>query len=69
MIAGLKAGEIRAAAELGDAVHAAMKNEKLAAEFLTAIFALLPAKTRRKMSNDPSVPSEDWLRRNRIIRA
>jgi len=69
MIAGLKAGEIRAAAELGDAVHAAIKNEKLADEFLTVIFALLPAKTRRKMLNDPSVPSEDWLRRNRIIPA
>ncbi len=57
MIAGLKAGEIRAAAELGDAVHAAMNNEKLADEFLTVIFALLPPKTRRRMLNNPSVPS------------
>jgi hypothetical protein len=57
IIAGLKAGEMRAAAELGDVLHEAIKDEKLATEVLTIIFALLPGKTRRKMLSDPSVPS------------
>jgi hypothetical protein len=62
MIAGLRAGEIRAAAELGDVVHAAIKNEKLADEVLTIVFSLLPVKARRKMLNDPSVPSAKIIR-------
>jgi hypothetical protein len=57
MIAGLKAGEIRAAAELGDVLHEAIKDEKLAEEVLTIIFALLPENTRKKMLSDPSIPS------------
>jgi hypothetical protein len=57
MIAGLKGGEIRAAAELSEVVHEAVKSEKLAEDFVTIVLGLLPAKTRRKMLQDPSVPS------------
>ncbi len=57
MIAGLKAGEIRAAAELGYVIREAIKDQKAADEVLTIMFALLAGKTRRKMLNDPSAAS------------
>jgi hypothetical protein len=57
MIAGLKGGELRAAAELSDVVHEAVKSEKLAEDLITIVLGLLSAKTRRKMLQDPSVPS------------